>query len=43
MEVKHPDVHRRTLQRDLRGLTEKGVLTTVGSTNRLVYGVAARV
>jgi Fic family protein len=37
MEAKYPDVHRRTLQRDLRGLIEKGVMTAEGSTNRLVY------
>jgi Fic family protein len=43
IETRYPDVHRRTLQRDLRGLIEKGVLTAEGSTNRLVYRVAARV
>jgi hypothetical protein len=37
MEAKYPDVYRRTLQRDLRGLIEKGVMTAEGSTNRLVY------
>jgi Fic family protein len=37
MEVRYPDVHRRTLQRDLHGLVEKRILTAEGSTNRLVY------
>lgn len=32
-----PGVNRRTLQRDLRGLTEKGLLYTEGATNRLIY------
>ena len=32
-----PGVHRRTLQRDLRGLVELGLITTEGATNRLVY------
>ena len=36
-EVKCPGVHRRSLQRDLRGLLEKGLLEAEGATNRLVY------
>jgi len=42
LEVKYPDVHRRTLQRDLRGLIEKSVLTSEGSTNRLVYRASGK-
>ncbi len=32
-----PDVNRRTLQRELRNMVEKGVLVTEGATNRLIY------
>jgi hypothetical protein len=32
-----PDVARRTLQRDLAALEEKGLVTTEGETNNLVY------
>jgi Fic family protein len=32
-----PTVNRRTLQRDLQGMVEKGLLTTEGQTNRLEY------
>ncbi len=32
-----PGVNRRTLQRDLRGLVEKGLLVAEGRTNRLEY------
>lgn len=32
-----PDVNRRTLQRELRSMVEKGVLVTEGATNRLIY------
>ncbi len=35
-----PGVQRRTLQRDLRGLIEKGLLLRRGSTNRLEYVLA---
>ncbi len=38
--VKCPGVHRRSLQRDLRALIQKGVLLTEGATNRLVYRAA---
>ena len=38
--VKCPGVHRRSLQRDLRTLIQKGVLLTEGATNRLVYRAA---
>ncbi len=33
----YPGVHRRTLQRDLRQMVERGVLLSEGATNRLVY------
>jgi len=36
-EALFPDVNRRTLQRDLGSMVEKGVLVTEGATNRLVY------
>lgn len=32
-----PDTNRRTLQRDLKGLVEKGLLEAEGATNRLQY------
>jgi Fic family protein len=32
-----PEVNRRTLQRELRSMVEKGVLVTKGATNRLIY------
>lgn len=32
-----PDVNRRTLQRDLKQLVDKGVLTAEGATHQLVY------
>ena len=35
-----PGIQRRTLQRDLRGLIEKGLLLRRGSTNRLEYVLA---
>ena len=35
-----PGIQRRTLQRDLRGLIEKGLLLLRGSTNRLEYVLA---
>ena len=35
-----PEVNRRTLQRELKGMVEKGVLSTEGATNRLVYRLA---
>lgn len=40
-EAKCPGVHRRSLQRNLRTLIEKGVLAAEGATNRLVYRAAA--
>ncbi len=36
-EKLYPEVNRRTLQRDLRDMVEKGVLTLEGATNRLIY------
>jgi Fic family protein len=41
-EVKCPGVHRRSLQRDLRGLLEKGLLEAEGATNRLVYRASSK-
>ena len=32
-----PEVNRRTLQRELRSMVEKGVLVPEGATNRLIY------
>ena len=32
-----PEVNRRTLQRELRNMVEKGVLVPEGATNRLIY------
>lgn len=40
LETKCPGVHRRSLQRDLRALMEKGVLIGEGATNQLVYRVS---
>lgn len=34
-----PEVNRRTLQRELRSMVEKGVLVTEGATNRLIYRI----
>jgi len=36
-----PEVNRRSLQRDLKGLLEKGLVTTEGATNQLVYRLKA--
>jgi Fic family protein len=36
-ESRFPDVHRRSLQRDLRGLVGQGLLEAEGATNRVVY------
>lgn len=36
-EVLVPDVNRRTLQRDLKAMVDKGILTTEGATHRVVY------
>ncbi len=35
-----PDVSRRTLQRDLRIMEEKGLVVRTGDTNQLVYRVS---
>jgi len=32
-----PDVNRRSLQRDLKGMLDKGLVTSEGATNQLVY------
>ena len=32
-----PDVNRRSLQRDLKGMLDKKLVTTEGATNQLVY------
>jgi len=37
LEALCPGVNRRTLQRDLRAMVEKGLLATEGQTNRLEY------
>ena len=34
-----PEVNRRSLQRDLKGLLDKGLLMAEGATNRLVYSL----
>lgn len=36
-EARCPGVHRRSLQRDLAGLLQKGLLEAEGATNRMVY------
>jgi DNA-binding HxlR family transcriptional regulator len=36
-ESLQPDVNRRTLQRDLKDMVEKGVFIPEGATNRLFY------
>ena len=36
-EAECPGIHRRSLQRDLRGLVEKCLIEAEGATNRLVY------
>ena len=38
-ETLYPDVNRRTLQRDLKQLLEKGVVVAQGATNQLVYRI----
>ncbi len=40
-EQLYPDINRRTLQRDLKGMVELGILTAEGSTNKLVYRIAS--
>jgi len=37
MEVFCPGVNKRTLQRDLKGMVDRGLMTVEGATNRLVY------
>lgn len=37
VELLFPDVNRRTLQRDLRSLVDKGLILCSGATSRLVY------
>ncbi len=37
-----PDVNRRTLQRDLKDLVDKGLFIVEGATNRLIYKVKAK-
>ncbi len=32
-----PDVNRRSLQRDLKGMLDKELVSTEGATNQLVY------
>jgi len=32
-----PEVNRRSLQRDMKALLEKGLVTAEGATNQLVY------
>ena len=32
-----PEINRRTLQRDLRALVDRGLLVAEGATNKLVY------
>jgi len=38
-----PDTNRRTLQRDLKGLLDKGLLVAEGATNRLLYKLSGKV
>lgn len=38
----YPDVTRRTLQRELRGLIDKGLVKTIGATNNLIYELKKR-
>ena len=37
LEERYPGIHRRSLQRDMKGLLEKGLIEAEGATNRLVY------
>jgi Fic family protein len=37
-----PDTSRRTLERDLKGMADKGLLASEGATNRLVYRLARK-
>jgi DNA-binding HxlR family transcriptional regulator len=39
-EVLCPGVSRRTLQRELKAMVDKGLLTPEGATNRLYYRLA---
>jgi predicted transcriptional regulator len=34
-----PDVNRRSLQRDLKGMLEKELVTSEGATNQLIYAL----
>jgi len=36
-QARCPDVHRRSVQRDLRSLIEKQLLVAEGATNLLIY------
>jgi len=38
-----PEANRRTLQRDLKGLLDAGILTTKGATHQLVYSLKGNV
>ena len=42
-EARCPGVHRRSLQRDLAGLLETGLLEAEGATNRVVYRASGAV
>lgn len=37
LEIKFPEVNRRTLQRDMQGLVELGLVFSEGATNKLYY------
>ena len=41
-EARCPGVHRRSLQRDLLGLLEKGLLEAEGATNRILYRASGK-
>ena len=42
-EARCPGVHRRSLQRDVAGLIEKGLLEASGATSRIDYRVSGNV
>ena len=39
MEVLCPEANRRTLQRDIKALIEKGIISVTGATNNLIYHI----
>jgi len=42
-ESLYPDVNRRTLQRDLKIMVDKGLLLTEGATHQMIYQIKGKI